>query len=42
MELFLVEVNPEPTTVFNEIIDYSIQGSATEILPQLLQLQKNK
>jgi NAD-dependent deacetylase len=38
----LVEVNPEPTTVFNEIMDYSIQGSATEILPQLLQLQKIK
>ena len=38
----LIEVNPEPTAVLNEIIDYSIQGSATEILPQLLQLQKNK
>ena len=38
----LVEVNLEPTAVFNEIMDYSIQGSATEILPQLLQLQKNK
>ena len=34
----LVEVNPEPTTIFNEIMDYSIQGSATEILPCLLQL----
>jgi NAD-dependent deacetylase len=36
----LVEVNPEPITIFNEIIDYSIQGTATEILPQILQLQK--
>jgi len=34
----LVEVNPEPTAFFNEIMDYSIQGSATEILPCLLQL----
>jgi len=34
----LVEVNPEPTTIFNEMMDYSIQGSATEILPCLLQL----
>jgi NAD-dependent deacetylase len=34
----LVEVNPEPTTMFNKIMDYSIQGSATEILPCLLQL----
>ena len=33
----LIEVNPEPT-IFNKIMNYSIQGSATEILPQLLQL----
>jgi NAD-dependent deacetylase len=38
----LVEVNPEPTAIFNGIMDYSIQGSATEILPQLLQLEKDK
>lgn len=38
----LVEVNPEPTAIFNGIMDYSIQGSATEILPQLLQLEKNR
>ena len=35
----LIEVNPEPTR-FNGIMDYSIEGSATEILPQLLQLEK--
>ena len=34
----LIEVNPEPTTIFTELIDYSIQGSATEILPQLLEI----
>ena len=33
----LIEVNPE-FTIFNKIMNYSIQGSATEILPQLLQL----
>jgi NAD-dependent deacetylase len=33
----LVEVNPEPT-LFTEIMDYSIQGSATEMLPQLLKI----
>ena len=37
----LIEVNPEPTAIFNGIMDYSIQGNATEILPQLLQLEKN-
>jgi NAD-dependent deacetylase len=34
----LIEVNPEPTTILTELIDYSIQGSATEILPQLLEI----
>ena len=34
----LVEVNHEPTAIFHEIMDYSIQGSATEILPCLLRL----
>ena len=33
----LIEVNPEPT-IFNKIMNYSVQGSATEILPQLLHL----
>ena len=33
----LIEVNPE-LTIFNKIMNYSLQGSATEILPQLLQL----
>jgi len=32
----LVEVNPEPTAIFNGIMDYSIQGTATDILPRLL------
>jgi len=35
----LVEGNPEPTAIFNEIMDYSLQGSATEILPQLLEMK---
>lgn len=33
----LIEVNPEPT-IFTEIMDYSIQGSAAEMLPQLLEI----
>jgi len=33
----LVEVNPEPT-IFTDLMDYSIQGSATAILPQLLEI----
>jgi NAD-dependent deacetylase len=33
----LIEVNPEPS-VFTELMDYSIQGSATEILPRLLEI----
>jgi NAD-dependent deacetylase len=33
----LIEVNLEPT-IFTELMDYSIQGSATEILPQLLEI----
>lgn len=33
----LIEVNPE-FTIFTELMDYSIQGSATEILPQLLEI----
>jgi NAD-dependent deacetylase len=33
----LIEVNPE-STIFTELMDYSIQGSATEILPQLLEI----
>jgi NAD-dependent deacetylase len=33
----LIEVNPEPT-VFTEIMDYYVQGSATEVLPQLLEI----
>jgi NAD-dependent deacetylase len=34
----LIEVNPEPATIFTELMDYSIQGSATEVLPQLLEI----
>ncbi len=37
MGLILIEVNPEPT-IFTEIMDYSVQGSATEMLPQLLEI----
>lgn len=33
----LIEVNPEPT-IFTQIMDYSVQGSATEMLPQLLEI----
>jgi NAD-dependent deacetylase len=33
----LIEVNPEPS-VFTELMDYSIQGSATKILPRLLEI----
>ena len=33
----LVEVNPEPS-IFTDLMDYSIQGSATAILPQLLDI----
>jgi NAD-dependent deacetylase len=33
----LIEVNYEPT-IFTEIMDYSVQGSATEMLPQLLEI----
>jgi NAD-dependent protein deacetylase/lipoamidase len=33
----LIEVNPEPT-IFTEIMDYSVQGSTTEMLPQLLEI----
>ena len=40
-DAILIEVNPEPT-IFNKMMNYSVQGSATEILPQLLHLQKNK
>ncbi len=36
-DAILIEVNPEPT-IFNKIMNYSVQGSATEILPQLLHL----
>jgi NAD-dependent deacetylase len=35
----LIEVNPEPT-IFTELIDYSVQGSASEMLPQLLENAK--
>jgi NAD-dependent deacetylase len=38
----LIEVNPEPATIFTELMDYSIQGSATEFLPQLLEFHINK
>jgi NAD-dependent deacetylase len=34
----LIEVNPEPT-IFNKIMNYSLQGSATEMLPQLLEME---
>jgi NAD-dependent deacetylase len=34
----LIEVNPEPTPIFTELMDYSVQGSATEMLPQLLEI----
>lgn len=33
----LIEVNSEPT-IFTQIMDYSVQGSATEMLPQLLEI----
>jgi NAD-dependent deacetylase len=33
----LIEVNPEPT-IFTQIMDYSVHGSATEMLPQLLEI----
>ena len=33
----LIEINPEPA-IFTELMDYSIQGTATEILPQLLKI----
>jgi NAD-dependent deacetylase len=33
----LIEVNTAPT-IFTEIMDYSIQGSATEVLPLLLEI----
>ena len=33
----LIEVNPEPT-IFTQIMDYSVQGSATEMLPQSLEI----
>ena len=37
-ESILIEVNPEPS-IFSELMDYSIQGSATEVLPQLLKIE---
>lgn len=39
-EAILIEVNPEPS-IFSELMDYSIQGSATEVLPQLLKIEYN-
>lgn len=35
----LVEVNPDPT-IFTDLMDYSIQGSATAILPTLLEIPR--
>ncbi len=39
-EAIVIEVNPEPS-IFSELMDYSIQSSATEVLPQLLKIEYN-
>jgi len=36
----LVEINPEPT-IFNNLMDFSFRGKATEMLPQILSMIRN-
>jgi NAD-dependent deacetylase len=36
----LIEMNPEPT-IFNNLMDFSLRGKATETLPKILSMIKN-